>query len=207
MWSPSKGSSPRSAWLADERGASLPIVVWPLAIVGLLALVGFAMLFVRECGKREVVVPRADLPPAHLIAAGDLETKKVSNGDVSDSDLIEEKDLLGRVATTTLAAGEPVPGVGLTAVRPTGFDGLVPAAFHADSATAGAVKSGQWVRLGFAPTVDSNSVGALSVDAVLLSADEGESSETDYVVAVCKADREAMLGVLARARLMVTSMP
>lgn len=207
MWSPSKGASSRPAWLAGEGGASLPVVLWPLAIVGLLTLVGLAMLFVRECGKREVVVPSADLPVAHLISVGDLETKKVSNGDVNDSYLSEEKDLLGRVATTTLAAGEPVAEVGLTAVRPTGFDGLVPAAFHADSATAGAVKSGQWVRLGFAPTADSSSVGALSVDAVLLSADEGESGETDYVVAVCKADREAMLEVLARARLMVTSMP
>ena len=183
-------------------------MLWPLAIVLVLAAIGIAMVFARGCGTREVTLPKADLPPAHLIAAADLETRKVSNGDVSDSDVTDEASLLGHATTTTLAAGEPVAESGITAIEPSDFENLVPAAFHSDSATAGAVESGQWVWMGFAPSADSGSVRPFGLDAVLLSASERDSGETDYVVAVRKADREAMLGVLARARLMVTpSMP
>lgn len=197
MWSLSK----------SERGEGVPIVLWPVAIVAILAAIGAGQIGLQEWRTEVVSVPIAGLPPLQEIKAGDLEEIEVDRGDVGDSDLTDREDLVGRVTTAALAKGEPVPEPSVTAAKPSGYGDLVPIAFHADATTAGEVESGERVKLHFAPTVDSNSVEPLTAEAVLLSADESDSGETDYVVAVCDSDRTAMLGVVARARLLVTPLP
>jgi hypothetical protein len=188
----------------DESGAGVPIVIWPLAIVALIAMAGIGWAVFQGKRTKEVTVLDADLPPAHEIVEEDVKTLELRRDAIDDSDLVESKSLLGHVTTTTVAGEEPVPEGSVTASKPAGYANLVPLAFHVDSATAGKVDSGDWVRLHFAPTAHADGVEPVTARALLLSAAESEEGETDYVVAVKKCDREALLGVVARSRLLVT---
>jgi hypothetical protein len=168
-----------------------------------IALIVGAMLVLHGCVKDEVTVPKADIAPLQRIASDDLEQVEVSSATVGDSQWTNAGDLVGRVATTAIAKGKPVAKAAVTAAKPIGYALLEPVAFHADSNTAGEVSTGGRVTLLFAPTGDADSVEPLSVDAVLLSASVLTSGGTDYVVAVRAGDREKLLNVVARARLLV----
>lgn len=193
MWSPlSRG----------ERGEGVPIVLWPVAIVALVAVAAIGWACFQEEGTKEVSVPETDLPPAHQIVEGDLKPLELSGGAVEGS--ADGESLVGHVTTTTVTGEEPIPKGSVTPNVPAGYGDLVPLAFHVDSATAGTLESGDWARLSFAPTTEAEDVEPLAVRALLLSVDEPETGETEYVVAVEERDRGRLLDVVARARLLVT---
>jgi hypothetical protein len=180
------------------------MLVWPVVIVGLIAVV---TLLLQGCSEQEVMVSKSDLPALHEITADDLEEVEVSARTVGDSQWTESGDLVGRVTKTAIAKATLVRKADVTAAKPKSYGNRKPVGFHADSNTAGDVSTGNKVRLLFAPTADAESVKPLAVDAVLLSTSEPKSGGTDYVVAVSESDRTKMLDVVARARLLVVPAP
>jgi hypothetical protein len=186
--------------IRTSGGFGATMLLWPFALVALIAIVALAL---QACSTTKVYVPKADLPALHQIVAADLKQVDLSRRDVSDSAWKKRGDLAGRVTTVAVAAGEPVDKAALTAAKPKGYARRTPVAFHADSNTAGDVATGREVRLLFAPTADAEGVGPLSIDALLVSAEDVEAGGSDYVVAVTSADRRRLLDIVARSRLLV----
>ena len=176
------------------------MLLWPVVIVVAL---GAVAIFVPGCSMDKVMVSKTALPALHEITAKDLEQVEMDGRLVDDSHWIETGALVGRVTTNAIGKGELVRKADVTAAKPAGYESLTPVAFRADSTTAGDLTTGKEVRLLFAPLADAEAVMSLEVHAIVISANEGESGETDFVVAATQGDRTKMLDVVARARLLV----
>lgn len=176
------------------------MLLWPVVIVSAL---GAVAILVPGCSTDKVMVPKTALPALHEITPSNLEEVEMDGRSVDDSHWIESGDLVGRVTKTAIAKGELVRKADVTAAKPEGYGTLTSVAFRADSSTAGDLTTGKKASLLFAPIADAEAVKPLEVDAIVISANDGESGETDYVVAVTQADRTRMLDVVARARLLV----
>jgi hypothetical protein len=187
--------------ISDQPKLSVPMYVWPLLGVVVLFVIAVGRPFVQ--GTVKVPVPTTELAPGHLIAQTDLiyeRHRRYGLGEVARS----RSAVSGRVAITDLRRGEPIPLAALTRKVPSDYGGLIPLRLRSEKAATVDVKNGERVMLHFAPTLDSETLLPASIDAVLLdSAKDGDA--TVYFVAIAPDDRNELLRLVGRSRLLVTS--
>jgi len=181
---------------------SIPMSVWPAVVV--IAIIGVAVS-VRGCAQKiDVAVPVRDLPALHQITAADLTSITMKERDAGAKELRTASDLVGRVTRTKLSQKARVMNDAVTKVTGANYAQRSPVAFHVDSSTAGEPESGDEITLAFAPTADAKGTSPVVLSALLIEAKEIEAGGTDYVVAVSRKDRQRLLNVVARSRLLVS---
>jgi hypothetical protein len=103
-----------------------------------------------------------------------------------------------------LKRGRPIPRSALTGVVPADYASRVRLRFRTEDAATVDVVSGERVTLLFAPTGEGAAQVATAVDAVLIDA-EDDGDTTEYFVAIPPAQRDALLALVGRSRLLVTA--
>lgn len=185
----------------DQPKLSVPMVVWPF--IGVAALFVIAVGVPLMGGTVRLTVPKADLEEGHLITYADLVTKEWDQyglGKVATS----RSQVVGRVTQTALGSDEPIPVAALTGKVPSDYSRLTRVRFRTEHSATVDVENGDRVKLLFAPTVASEAPAPAVIHAVLLDVTEDGDAHV-YFVATAPGDRDALLRLVGRSRLLVTS--
>jgi hypothetical protein len=187
-----------------EPGApciGVPMFVWPLVAILVLGVLAVALRLADD--SETLPVPAADIAAGQLVTAADLVDDRVDGyglGKVAR----ERSKIEGRVARVALKRGDPVPEGSLTARVPADYSTRLGLRFRAENAATVDVTNGQRVKLLFAPTGAARTPAPAAIDAVLIDAAE-DGDATEYFIAIAPGDRDTLLGLVGRARLLVTN--
>jgi hypothetical protein len=193
---------------SGQRPRALPLWLLPLAVL-ILLLVAFGILraFLALKGS-DVVVVAKDAAPGQVLTQADLQIKKV-NGYGVDSGAVFKKvdDVVGHIALDRLAKGSPVSKAATTDVAaPAEVAEKSGLHFRTEGVTVDEVETGARVDLLFAPTGGAGAPRAQVIGAILLAHPE-DGKDGVVWVAIDSGDREALLGHLARSRLIIAPAP
>lgn len=188
--------------VVGSKAFFLPMIVWPLVLVGVLVPLGLLIENGRE--SIDVAVPTKAIAAYDRMAADDFKTKRVKKDDVGDEILRSAAVLEGTVAVADLPAGDPVSKQQVT--KQVGEQDLKGVTFRLKprrSSTFG-VTRGDRVNVHLAPLDDKADQTPLTLPALLLDATTEEGKATEYVVIVDDDDVNGLLRRVARAELLLT---
>lgn len=154
-----KPRPPRDPW---------PWLCWGLWVI-VVPLVALGMVY-RPAPQMNLPVPVRDLPPYHVITAGDLTTASVQLRGVRDEAVRDAQALIGRYTLQAAPAGEPFLRGHVVAIPdPALITDTLAVAIPADAATilGGALRPGDVVAVAVVPAGDANAP-AILFDAVLV---------------------------------------
>jgi hypothetical protein len=173
------------------------MLLWPLAVVVIIGVVGFVRWSVVN--QKRIVVPKADIAAGQQVRASQFETRDVSVRGLPRSVLTPQARLDGRVTRRAIARGRPVSADALTRPVPAleTLLRLTPA-----KVSAVGVHVGDRVSLSFAPTAADPSIKPVTVPALLVQAPTTKTNA--LVVSVAADDVDAVLAVAGRADVFLT---
>jgi hypothetical protein len=177
--------------------------------VRILLLVAFGSLrAVLALKGTDVVVAAEDAAPGQVLTQADLQVKKVDGYSV-DSGAVFKKvdDVVGHIALDALAKRSPVGKAATTDVAaPAEAATKSGLRFRTEHATIDEVETGARVDLLFAPTGAAGAPRAQVIGAIFLAPPQ-HADDGVVCVAIDSEDREALLGRLARSRLIIAPAP
>lgn len=170
---------PRDPW---------PWLYWGLFFI-VVPLVALWMAH-RPAPQVSLPVPARDLPPYHVITAGDLMTASIPARQVAEATARTAQDLVGHYTLQPAPAGKPLRRDQVVAVPdPALITNTLAVAIPADSTTTlgGALRAGDVVAVAVVPTENATSPVKL-LDAVLVL-DVRQTEEGEIIVLAIPAAR------------------
>lgn len=181
---------------------AIPIAIVPLVVVGIL--LGTAVALRVFHSDRVVPVLARNVPAGQRITKSDLAMRsKIVSGFGLSNVADRANEIRGHVALTSLRAGEPVPVTAVTATTvPADFSSCALLRFRTVAATTVDVRSGESVKLMFAPTGYGVGPGPGAFAGFLID-NATERQTSFYFVAVPRSSVAGLLNRLGRSHLSV----
>lgn len=180
--------------------------MWLLPL-GLLVLVVVVIVGVRillASSGTGVVVAAKSVVPGQYLQGDDLRIQEVDGYSIDDDAAVKNMDdVVGHLALGALGEGKPVGKAAITTVAaPSEVEKKLLLRFRTEDVTISDVKTGQRVHLLFAPLGVPDAPQAQAIEAILIG--HPKDGEDGIVwVAITSSERDSLLGLLARARLII----
>lgn len=188
--------------VVEPGGPRISLFAWAVLIAFVLAGAAAATFLVR--GRVEVVVPTKDIAAFQRITRADLEGRTVWKEGSNGTDVRRPSELVGQVAVTDLASGEPVESADVISPPPSAPAHPVILEVTPGNASALDLEVGAPIVLNLTPMRRGVEPDSLTGWLAAIPED-GADTKQAYAVALAPAEAGRLLELLGRSRLLISS--